>query len=154
MRWPFGYLLARGWLGWRGNKTASLALSPLHSRLFARNRFTLMATPRCASRLSELLKQSIYTQIRPHGRYFFSLHLSSLFFLFISPATFLRWDAFHSDPQSYSSVPGDCDGNALQQRDRRRSWKDVSFVSRLSCGFLNDARKYYLSRVRLAMRVK
>lgn len=39
-----------------------------------------MATPRCASWLSELLKQSIYTQIRPHGRYFFFLHLSSLFF--------------------------------------------------------------------------
>lgn len=63
-----------------------------HSRLFARNRFTLMAMLRCASRLSKLLKQSIYTQIRPHGRYLFFLSpFFSLFFIFIFPSTFLRW---------------------------------------------------------------
>lgn len=64
------------------------------SRSFARNRFTLMATPRCASQLSQLLKQSIYTQVRPHGTYiyFFFLSPSSLcfFFCFILPATFHR----------------------------------------------------------------
>lgn len=44
------------------NDTSSL-LHVLHSRLFVRNYFTLMAMPRCASRLSKLLKQSIYMRI-------------------------------------------------------------------------------------------
>lgn len=43
----------------------------------------------------------------------FFFRLSSLFFLLLFFTRLFFGDAFHSDPQSYSSVPADCDGNAL-----------------------------------------
>lgn len=105
-------------------------------RLFARNYFTPMATPRCASRLSELLKQSIYMRAYDRIVNFFRFFPFS-FFLASSRACILLGFAV--------AVPADCGAAMLRwRRDRRQSWKDtLSFVSRLSRGILNDARKYF-----------